>query len=26
VSFSAEIPDGWLPCMAIGAALRARTP
>jgi MSHA biogenesis protein MshI len=25
VSFSAEIPDGWLPCMAIGAALRART-
>jgi MSHA biogenesis protein MshI len=24
VSFSAEIPDGWLPCMAIGAALRAR--
>jgi MSHA biogenesis protein MshI len=23
VSFSAEIPDGWLPCMAIGAALRA---
>jgi MSHA biogenesis protein MshI len=26
VSFSAEIPDGWLPCMAIGAALRSRTP
>ena len=26
VSFSAEIPDGWLPCMAIGAALRARKP
>ena len=25
VSFSAEIPDGWLGCMAIGAALRART-
>lgn len=24
VSFSAEIPDGWLPCMAIGAALRQR--
>ena len=24
VSFSAEIPDGWLPCMAIGAAMRAR--
>jgi MSHA biogenesis protein MshI len=24
VSYSAEIPDGWLPCMAIGAALRAR--
>ena len=24
VSFSAEIPDGWLPCLAIGAALRAR--
>jgi MSHA biogenesis protein MshI len=24
VSFDAEIPDGWLPCMAIGAALRAR--
>jgi MSHA biogenesis protein MshI len=24
VSFSAEIPDGWLGCMAIGAALRAR--
>jgi MSHA biogenesis protein MshI len=24
VSFSAEIPDGWLPCMAIGAALRAQ--
>ncbi|MEO8019921.1 MAG: hypothetical protein ABI769_19090 [Pseudomonadota bacterium] len=24
VSFSAEIPDGWLACMAIGAALRAR--
>jgi MSHA biogenesis protein MshI len=24
VSFSAEIPDGWLPVMAIGAALRAR--
>jgi MSHA biogenesis protein MshI len=23
VSFSAEIPDGWLPCMAIGAAMRA---
>ncbi len=23
VSFSADIPDGWLPCMAIGAALRA---
>ncbi len=26
VSFDAEIPDGWLPCMAIGAALRARRP
>lgn len=26
VSFSAEIPDGWLPCMAIGAALRTRAP
>jgi MSHA biogenesis protein MshI len=26
VSFSAEIPDGWLPCLAIGAALRARRP
>ncbi len=25
VSYRAEIPDGWLPCMAIGAALRART-
>jgi MSHA biogenesis protein MshI len=25
VSFSAEIPDGWLGCMAIGAALRARS-
>jgi MSHA biogenesis protein MshI len=24
VSFSAEIPDGWLPCLAIGAAMRAR--
>jgi MSHA biogenesis protein MshI len=24
VSYSAEIPGGWLPCMAIGAALRAR--
>jgi MSHA biogenesis protein MshI len=24
VSFTAEIPDGWLPCMAIGAALRTR--
>jgi MSHA biogenesis protein MshI len=24
VSFSAEIPDGWLGCMAIGAALRVR--
>jgi MSHA biogenesis protein MshI len=24
VSFSAEIPDGWLSCLAIGAALRAR--
>jgi MSHA biogenesis protein MshI len=24
VSFSAEIPDGWLPCLAIGAALRGR--
>ena len=24
VSFSAEIPDGWLPCMAIGAAMRQR--
>ena len=24
VSYQAEIPDGWLPCMAIGAALRAR--
>jgi MSHA biogenesis protein MshI len=24
VSWGAEIPDGWLPCMAIGAALRAR--
>jgi MSHA biogenesis protein MshI len=24
VSFSAEIPPGWLPCMAIGAAMRAR--
>jgi MSHA biogenesis protein MshI len=24
VSFSAEIPDGWLGCMAIGAALRQR--
>ncbi|HEU4780118.1 MAG TPA: hypothetical protein VFS58_09570 [Steroidobacteraceae bacterium] len=24
VSFSAEIPAGWLPCMAIGAAMRAR--
>ena len=23
VSFGADIPDGWLPCMAIGAALRA---
>jgi MSHA biogenesis protein MshI len=23
VSYQAEIPDGWLPCMAIGAALRA---
>jgi MSHA biogenesis protein MshI len=23
VSYTAEIPDGWLPCMAIGAALRA---
>jgi MSHA biogenesis protein MshI len=24
VSFSAEIPEGWLPCLTIGAALRAR--
>jgi MSHA biogenesis protein MshI len=24
VSFSAEIPDGWLPCMAIGAAMRTQ--
>ena len=24
VSYNAEIPDGWLPCMAIGAALRAQ--
>jgi MSHA biogenesis protein MshI len=24
VSYSAEIPDGWLPCMAIGAALRTK--
>ncbi len=24
VSFGAEIPEGWLSCMAIGAALRAR--
>ena len=24
VSFSAEIPGGWLPCMAIGAAMRER--
>jgi MSHA biogenesis protein MshI len=24
VSYQTEIPDGWLPCMAIGAALRAR--
>jgi MSHA biogenesis protein MshI len=23
VSFGADIPDGWLPCLAIGAALRA---
>lgn len=26
VSFGADIPDGWLPCMAIGAALRAPKP
>jgi MSHA biogenesis protein MshI len=24
VSFSAEIPDGWLPCLAIGAAMRTQ--